>query len=290
MHETQQHERNSFLTLTLSETTLAARREAWGPRSPTPPLSEKAARKRRAILNQQRTHEDAHAPADTLSKRDVQLFLKRLRKDQNLRGLANIKFYACGEYGENLGRPHYHIALFGEDFSDDRYEWRKADSGKMLYRSPRLEKLWTLGTTEIGDLEFESAQYVAGYVTKKITGPMAETHYLREAPDGQRVWILPEFSLMSRGGRTGHGLAKEWLDQYQGDIYPHDYVLMRGKKLKPPRYYDKKLEEKDKIGAVLIKLERELSARSQEADNTPQRLATKEKVAQAKLNQRKRKL
>jgi hypothetical protein len=288
MHETQQHQRNSFLTLTLSEETLASRREAWGPRSPIPPLSEKAARLRRHILKRQRTHENAHAQADTLSKRDVQLFLKRLRKDQTLRGLATIKFYACGEYGEKFDRPHYHIALFGEDFSDDRYEWRKAPSGKQLYRSPRLEKLWTLGTTEIGALEFESAQYVAGYITKKITGPKAETHYLREAPDGQRVWILPEFSLMSRGGRHGHGLAKEWLDKYQGDVYPHDYVIMQGKKLKPPRYYDKKYEEKDKIGAALMKLERELSARSQEADNTPQRLATKEKVATAKMNQRKR--
>lgn len=288
MHETQQHERNSFLTLTLSEETLASRREAWGPRSPTPPLSDKAARKRSAIARRQRTHEDAHAPADSLEKRDVQLFLKRLRKDQNLRGLAKIKFYACGEYGEKLGRPHYHIAIFGEDFSDDRYEWRKANSGKMLYRSPRLEKLWTLGTCEIGNLEFESAQYVAGYITKKITGPMADTHYMRTTPTGQTVWIQPEFSLMSRGGRTGKGLAAGWIERYETDVYPHDYVVMNGKTLKPPRYYDQQLKKKDEIGAILIKLERELSARSQEADNTPQRLATKEKVAQSNLRRKKR--
>jgi len=95
---------------------------------------------------------------------------------------------------------------------------------------------------------------------------------------------------MSRGGRTGRGIGHAWFEQYKDDVYPHDYVVMKGKKLKPPRYYDQLLAAVDREQATLIKLEREFSARSQAADNTPQRLATKEKVAQAKLNQTKRKL
>ena len=77
------------------------------------------------------------------------------------------------------------------------------------------------------------------------------------------------------------GIAATWLETYKDDVYPHDYVIMNGQKLKPPRYYDNQLAASDQIGAILMKLEREFSARSQEADNTPKRLAAKEKVAQA---------
>jgi hypothetical protein len=204
--------------------------------------------------------------------------------------LATIKHYSVGEYGDKNGRPHYHAAIFGEDFSDDRYEWRKAPSGAMLYRSPRLEKLWPHGAAEIGQLTFESAAYIARYIMKKINGALAPEHYKRQKPTGEIYWITPEFALMSRGGRTGKGIGHAWLEMYHTDIYPHDYVVMQGQKMKPPRYYDKHLAERDEIGALLIKLEREFSARSQEADNTPKRLATKEIVATAKLNLGKRSL
>ena len=159
-----------------------------------------------------------------------------------------------------------------------------------MYRSPRLEKLWTLGNCEIGELTFESAAYVARYIMK-INGPMAKEHYKRYDPNNRRnLLITPEFNLMSRGGRQGKGIAATWLETYKDDVYPHDYVIMNGQKLKPPRYYDNQLAASDQIGAILMKLEREFSARSQEADNTPKRLAAKEKVAQAKLNLGKRKL
>ena len=114
---------------------------------------------------------------------------------------------------------------------------------------------------------------------------MAKEHYKRYDSNNRRnLLITPEFNLMSRGGRKGKGIAATWLETYKDDVYPHDYVIMNGQKLKPPRYYDNQLAASDQIGAILMKLEREFSARSQEADNTPKRLAAKEKVAQAKLN------
>jgi len=287
MHEAQQHQTNSFITLTYSDEALAARRPTWEPTVPYTPPSRDA----RLANNQtsSETHAEAHAHADSLIKRDVQLFIKRLRKEQDSRGSSKIKYYLVGEYGDLTKRPHYHAAIFGEDFADDRYAWRH-QGPNTLYRSSRLERLWPHGNAEIGQLTFESAAYIARYIMKKINGKLADEHYKRTDAQGQIYYITPEFALMSRGGRTGRGIGHAWFEQYKDDVYPHDYVVMKGKKLKPPRYYDQLLAAVDREQATLIKLEREFSARSQAADNTPQRLATKEKVAQAKLNQTKRKL
>lgn len=46
----------------------------------------------------------------TLCKRDVQLFLKRVRKKLHP---IKLRYYCAGEYGEHTYRPHYHILFFG---------------------------------------------------------------------------------------------------------------------------------------------------------------------------------
>ena len=42
-------------------------------------------------------------------------FMKRLRK--RFKG-KRIRFYMCGEYGEQFDRPHFHACIFGVDFPD----------------------------------------------------------------------------------------------------------------------------------------------------------------------------
>jgi len=287
MHEAQLHERNSFITLTYNDESLATRRPTWEPTVPYTPPSESTV----AQPNDQTRTDETPAHADSLIKRDVQLFVKRLRKDQDARGLAKIRYYLVGEYGDQTKRPHYHAAIFGEDFTDDRTEWRTSGDNR-LYRSSRLEKIWGMGHCEIGALTFESAAYVARYIMKKVNGDLAAEHYKRtDLTTGEVYWITPEFSLMSRGGRknTG-GIGKEWFDKWGRDVYPHDFVVMKNQKLKPPRYYDQLLAKIDAEGAALIKLERQFNALSQAADNTPKRLRAKEIVATAKLNQGKRQL
>jgi len=117
---------------------------------------------------------------------------------------------------------------------------------------------------------------------EKVNGDLAAEHYKRtDLTTGEVYWITPEFSLMSRGGRknTG-GIGKEWFDKWGRDVYPHDFVVMKNQKLKPPRYYDQLLAKIDAEGAALIKLERQFNALSQAADNTPKRLRAKEIVQQ----------
>jgi len=158
----------------------------------------------------------------TLRKRDLQLFMKRLRKRANISG---IRYFAAGEYGDNYDRPHYHLCIFGYDFPDKKY-WTTRD-GSALYRSDLLEAIWPAGFSTVGELTPQSAAYVASYCQKKLTGRRSDIYLDRG----------PEFALMSRG-QLG-GIGKPFFDKYFNTIYQTDMVVERGGKMsKPPRYYD----------------------------------------------------
>ena len=211
MHEASMHEENCFITLTYNNESL-------------PHLG-------------------------SLVKRDFQLFMKRLRKKYNGR---SIRYYHCGEYGEFNGRPHYHACLFGHDF-EDKTLWT-VRNGFRVWRSEILESLWTnpdtgesYGLSEIGSLTFESAAYVARYVTKKYTNALdkesEKNHYAVVDNDGVVVgYRHPEYSTMSR--RPGIGL--EWFKKYKREVMDNDRVIFRGKEMKPPVYYEGQWEIDEK--------------------------------------------
>lgn len=213
------------------------------------------------------TYSEKNLPKDgSLNKKHVQDFLKRLRFKYSDK---TIRVYYCGEYGERLSRPHYHVILFNHDFSDKKFF--KKQLGCNYYVSDELEKLWTHGHCIIGDLTFESAAYVARYCTKKITGKDAEKHY------GGR---LPEFAQ----GSLKPGIGKTWLDKYGfSDVFSHDEVVMRGVKCKPPRYYDKQLEKMDPERFQVCKERRMLLAEDREDDATYARLVVREKCHEARF-------
>jgi len=221
------------------------------------------------------TYSDSELPkSGSLEYRVFQLFMKRVRKHFHP---ATVRFYMCGEYGDMRERPHYHALLFGVDFKDRVY-WSTSPSGEKLYRSPTLEKLWPHGHSLIGNVTFESAAYVARYIMKKVTGDNADAHYSKTDPEtGEIVRRLPEFTRMS----LKPGVGKGWVDKYRDDVYPHDYVVVRGKKSRPPRYYDKALDQVDPEALEAIKFERGLAGRVHADDQTPERLAVRETVAKA---------
>lgn len=107
----------------------------------------------------------------TLVPRHLQLFLKRLRA----RYRDGLRFYAVGEYGDASWRPHYHVALFGFPTCERTRTIRKGYSSRPVWweccsRCRMVGEAWGLGDVDLGNLEPDSAQYVAGYVTKKMTG------------------------------------------------------------------------------------------------------------------------
>lgn len=239
-HEAKLHEANSFLTLTYS---------------------------------------DANLPDDySVSVRDLQLFMKRLRKALPVK----VRFFACGEYGDKKGRPHYHVLLFGYDFMSDRRLWRKSPAGYLLYRSPTLEKIWTYGHSEIGEVTYQSAGYVARYCLETIGGEMAEEHYTRIHPiTGEQVRVHPEFITMS----TQPGIGKGWFKQFGGDAFPSDYLIIDGHKHPVPRYYKKQLSDRD---AFLVVTKRKRKSLDHRENNTPERLAVREELQHLRAQQLKR--
>jgi hypothetical protein len=192
----------------------------------------------------------------------------------------------AGEYGENFGRPHWHACIFGHDFHDKKL-WKRTSAGSMLYRSQDLELLWPFGYSSIGDVNFESAAYVARYIMKKVTGKNAQEHYSETNPEtGEITTRKPEFTKMS----LKPGIGYDWYKQYTSDVYPHDYVVVRGKKVKPPKYYDKNYKIQYPYEFDELLYTRQQSAKLRYADNTPERLAVKEQVTMAKLQKLKRNL
>lgn len=189
MHESTSHKHNSFITLTYS---------------------------------------DFYNPYE-LDKKVLQKFIKRLRK--NLK--SPLKYFACGEYGSkgqiyniygDLGRPHYHVVLFGFDCFNKKH-------------IEALKKSWTfcdydiLSMSKIAEpLNYQRARYTAQYVMKKYNNDMKEEIY----GDYQQPFLL-----MSRG------LGKDYFLENIDKIMAQGFVYTDGSARRSiPRYY---LDLVDKI-------------------------------------------
>lgn len=229
------------------------------------------------------TYSPEHLPEHgTLVKKHFQDFIKRYRKSIHPK---KIRYYHCGEYGEKLSRPHYHALIFGHDFQD-KIKIREAGP-KSLHTSQKLNDLWGKGNVIIGAVTFDSAAYVARYIMKKITGQNAEEHYKRVNPDtGEIVNLEPEYTTMSRRPGIGHN----WYQKYKDEVYPDDFVIINGRKARPPKYYEQQLEKEDQTLFDKHRSALKRKAMKQKENNTPERLAVREKVAKAKLTQKTRKM
>ncbi|MDD9911697.1 MAG: hypothetical protein OXQ96_01445 [Alphaproteobacteria bacterium] len=115
------------------------------------------------------TYDSENCPKDgSLQREDVQKFFKKLRKAY----VANpLRFFAVGEYGDNTWRPHYHLAVFGYPschFGRSRYAQGVKDCCPAC---DLVRDKWKFGHVDLGTLTQDSAQYIAGYCTKKLTTP-----------------------------------------------------------------------------------------------------------------------
>lgn len=175
----------------------------------------------------------------TLEPKDLQNWLKRFRKEISP---TRIRFYAVGEYGNETWRPHYHVILFGyPTCSRGRtgLGMGNPDWSRCCVRCKLVGETWGLGKVYLGTLETHSAQYVAGYVTKKMN----------RRDDFRLLGREPEFCRMSNRPGIGHDFMHEVasaflqfnLEQDQSDV---PVTLAHGKRQLPlGRYLRMKLRK-----------------------------------------------
>lgn len=151
---------------------------------------------------------------------------------------TRISYYLCGEYGDQTQRPHYHSVLYGPHFLDRDLLTVRNDAP--VYRSDSLEMAWGNGICELTGLNYKAARYVASYVRKKVRQRDDPNHYARVDPGtGEVVDLQREYGRMSRRPAIG----RRWIERFWRDVYPRDFVVMDGFPLKPPRYYDKWMDQ-----------------------------------------------
>lgn len=186
------------------------------------------------------TYDDKHLPAGgSLRKADFTNFMKRLRS--RFVG-QRIRFFQSGEYGSGTLRPHHHCLLFGFDFPD-KVSWSDRN-GYKVWTSDILDETWSHGITELGSVTFESAAYCARYVVSKFRGPkeIVEKYY-----DG----LVPEYATMS----LKPGIGADWYAKYGDEVRKFDSVIVNGKEMRPPKYYDRLFEavSPEKHGCTMLR-------------------------------------
>lgn len=174
------------------------------------------------------TYGDHSIPYDgSLEVESLQRFFKRLRRRLDGR---RIKYYACGEYGDQTGRPHYHAVIFGVSLEEHELGARAKESDSWVALSGPVVSAWSedqvpIGMVTIGMVVWKSALYVAKYIRKLKTGEQAHVYGTRQHP----------FSCVSQGlGRT---YALSHSDQIRDNMY----VSMSGVRMAVNRYYREKL-------------------------------------------------
>lgn len=142
------------------------------------------------------TYSNENLPSDGVSKRDVQLFLNRLRMRFIRSGYdCTIRYICVAEYGKNTHRAHYHLILWGIPSIDVR----------IIHDI--FVNTWMLGYINWSYIGKDGRNSAVGYVVK----------YMRKecfVPRG----CNPTFFLCSkRNGGIGYSYYKNYIDYYRAN-------------------------------------------------------------------------
>lgn len=163
------------------------------------------------------TYDYAHVPMSpngfrTLRKKDFQDYMKRLRK---LCGDTKLKYYACGEYGTENARPHFHMIIFN------------------VPNAQYIIDAWSLDGVQFGkvqvdpDVNTNNIAYVLKYM-HKVNGKIWK---------GYRDDREPEFPLMSKGLGASYIENPQVVKYHKADLSRMFVVKEGGWKVALPRYY-----------------------------------------------------
>ncbi len=187
------------------------------------------------------TYAPEHLPENGhLKMTDLQNFWKKYRKHLQRKNLPKLRYYACGEYGDEYERPHYHAIIFGHEFEDREHKF--TFKGNPAYTSKTLDKLWGKGQCIIMAANISTATYVAKYITKKQTGEKAREHYTHVDTSTGELTVRPsEFTAMS----LKPGIGGKWLEKFYTTELYKGFLTHEGTKYRIPKYYMDQLKIHD---------------------------------------------
>lgn len=178
------------------------------------------------------TYDDEHLPLNgSLVRDELSRFFKRLRKDLSHYD-RKIKCFACGEYGDQFSRPHYHAIIFGLSpfLQSDRdfiiRNWGLCDPE--IFRWKHKGDVWLKGNA-IDIVNEKTFRYVAKYIQKRLNGKRGEDEYLSKG-------VIPPYSYKSKG--LGFNVAVQDIDFMK----KNGFLYFNGKEVPIPKYY------RDKFG------------------------------------------
>lgn len=123
-----------------------------------------------------------------LNIKDLQDFWKRLRKYYTG---VKIRYFACGEYGDQYGRPHYHAIIYGLPYSQETYDV--------------ILSKWAKGFICMKPAVRRNFRYVAKYCVKS---------HQKTKLDIFTGEVLSEFVTMSRR----YGIGYRFLESFENRI------------------------------------------------------------------------
>lgn len=161
------------------------------------------------------TYDDDHLPSSlAIVKDDLKKFIKAVRNSG-----FKVRYFGCGERGEQFGRLHAHIILFGF-LPDDLVYDSESESGEAIFTSDFVDKLWNKGRTVVQLVGENVGQYVAGYTSKKLG-------------------LKNGFQIQS----TRPGIGYQFFVDNKDLILKYDKVYSSVGSGKVPRYFEKLFED-----------------------------------------------
>lgn len=198
----------------------------------------------------------------TLVPKELTQFIKNVRqimartKDKDGKPLQKegIRFMACGEYGSERQRPHYHIIFLNLNLPNEDLYNPKLINHEFYYQSHIIERAWGKGICNICEASWNNIAYTARYITKKINGAESEDMY---ASKGQ----TKEFFRVSRMP----GIGENYFRKHWQEIYKNDEIIIKNKAgviaTQPPKYFDRLLEEISPETLEKVKIKRRRRAK-----------------------------
>lgn len=193
----------------------------------------------------------------TLVPQELTAFMKALRqimkREQKQDG---IRFMACGEYGSEGERPHYHIILFNCNLPIDSFYNPRIINNEIYWQNKIIERSWGKGICNISEANWNNIAYTARYITKKINGKESDQIYKER---GQ----IKEFFRVSRMP----GIGQLYYEKHKKEIYDRDEIIIKNKagivSSKPPEYFDRLYEQENPEEFKKIRAKRRKMMRQQ---------------------------